>query len=342
MRRALFLIIVLLLATTIGCNEGNGTAAGKERFIPAPTQSYDGTPPPFKGKGEVERFAYELAKAECEAMFACLPGANASYGLSGFQAASIGDCMRSHLDRQSPARLAAAVSQSRSVFDSSAATQCLSDIKATSCSSISTVELDPFSYLGSCSHALAGKAAQGDRCGGSWDCAKGLMCDTSLGPCQGQCQPMSSGQILCGQAPCGLDQFCDMRSQICKPLLGESERCLDSSQCADGRECASPGGSGPSVCASTTLVATGSRCDVLHLCAPGTVCGASATCIQVSGKGGSCAGGGTPQCAFGLYCAQGQCVPRRDNGACQSDDECKSGMCVNGSCRPVDTSCFAL
>ncbi|HKI87302.1 MAG TPA: hypothetical protein VKA53_11225, partial [Thermoanaerobaculia bacterium] len=324
MRRAIYFTILLLLATTIGCKGGDVTSATKKRVIAAPSRSYEGVLPPFEGKSAVERFAYDLAKAECEAMFACLPAANASYGLSDFQATTVGECMRSHLDRQSPARLAAAVAQSRSAFDPSAAAHCLNDIKAMSCSSISTVELDPFTYLASCSQALAGKAAKGDRCGGSWDCAGGLMCDTSFGPCQGQCQPTSAGQILCGQAPCGLDQFCDMRSQTCKPLLGEGERCLDSSQCADGRECASPGGSSPSVCASTTLVAAGSSCDVLHLCAPGTVCGASSTCVRVADKGGSCAGGGTPQCAYGLYCAGGQCVPRRDNGACQSDEECRS------------------
>jgi hypothetical protein len=174
-------------------------------------------------------------------------------------------------------------------------------------------------------------AVNGTSCGAAKDCQSGQCvdghcCDSACdGVCQacdldgsiGRCTPVpkeTDPANECEPEPpesCGRDGFCDGAGACRKQAAGV--------MCAMGG------------CTDATQSAA-STCDGLGTCQPGmTKSCAPAVCTGDS-CGDPCAT--DPDCKMtGFYCAKGTCRAKHDMAAaCQADNECGTGFCVDGVC----------
>lgn len=189
-------------------------------------------------------------------------------------------------DKLDPAKLCAdpvkAVAAGRAAYDRTAASACLGFVAAASCTTLDGLFAGT-AYEASCGSAILGKGAVNGACHTDADCASS-RCDTATS-CPGVCVAASGANGL---------------------------------PCQDRRDCA-----------------------------PGFYCAWSAahgylTCLPLSnypGLGETCSAGVTP-CEPGLYCdgtvAPNKCKALKTSGPCSSSGECAPGLrCTGGSCLPI-------
>jgi hypothetical protein len=188
-----------------------------------------------------------------------------------------------------------------------------------------------------------------DKCSSDEDCQIGLYCDGFS-----RCSVLTGEQAVCG----GYDQcadglFCDLGSAggLCRKQITSGQPCTAASADAIAFAC-QPG----YVCKGFTFAktdATAGTCALLgqvnagcvasaaiNGCADGLVC-SGGTC-QEKPTSGHCVS--TDDCKDGVaYCDQnGQCqLLIATGGACQSSDQCATGLCdpSSGSCIDSDPAC---
>jgi hypothetical protein len=163
---------------------------------------------------------------------------------------------------------------------------------------------------------------------------------TCSGCCvNGDCQPGTS-QLACGKSgsactDCGATQGCV--EGVCTPRTVNGGTCAQSTDCASGvcsggvccdRAC-------DGACESCALAGAAGKCTPKDESTPSPACG-SFTCNGIDRQcPGSCTS--SRQCAKGLYCDTGKCIPLKVQGTCSQNGECASGFCADGVC--CDKAC---
>ncbi len=210
----------------------------------------------------------------------------------------------------------------------------------------------------SCPGKCAPREQAGGACKRSDDCAAGLTCSDDTNKCV---KPAAIGAACGGgsEPDCGFGGFCigsdddagkpgkclasdeatsGKKGDDCyaedKPLCGPDLRCAldyDTTAMAIVGKCAEPAESGGACALSIP-----SSCPAGEYCAvaPMTVTG---TCTKSPVAGEDCitASGIEDHCGPDLRCDGGKCRARQNLGeACESDDVCYSGNCLDGGCAP--------
>lgn len=197
------------------------------------------------------------------------------------------------------------------------------------------------------------RKASGSACASGDECQAGLVCENAV--CR---TPSSRSGGSCGGTTglgCPLDEVCvgasDDRPGTCTPraevfaaALGEPCDILAQELCTPDLSCAVTGVEAMApVMTCVAIAEPGGSCflAVPEMCPEGQYCDADlamgrleGTCQPRPGEGQPCAGSSV--CAEGLECIGGTCRALRDNGeACETGEECYSGLCDGGTCAPL-------
>lgn len=157
----------------------------------------------------------------------------------------------------------------------------------------------PVSGGASACFPAAKKAGDGESCEGSSDCVSGLCIGGgTLGTCVQPCS--KDGQCASGYA--------------CYPLQGGGGACTKLGDKKIGDTCAKP-----SECATGKCVTLSGKTVCTATCQSTVDCPCGQECTEFSS--------GAKYCKAGKKVA---CVPNQ--GACGGNSECKSDLCINGSC----------
>jgi hypothetical protein len=178
-----------------------------------------------------------------------------------------------------------------------------------------------------CAASCQATGGLGQPCSVLFLCYPGLWCDSTSEICRAP-QPPGSPCDGLQPAECDGTSYCDTAIGSCMALPTVGQSC-SGTPCAAGLYC-----DGTSTCQPDPV---GSEpCSASAPCAPGFYCGASSTCVASILDGGACAQG---ECAEGLVCRGGQCLPPGSNGvACASDADCQFPL----FCDPVLLECEPL
>ena len=211
-------------------------------------------------------------------------------------------------------------------------------------------------------------------CSGDLRCTYGES-DTCQGMCTAPETPggPSCGDMRCeGDEYCESDA----QGPTCRARKSEGESCSEWGECGEGTACTVEAGSEVTgTCAAYGSQKDGEKCgsgfglcelgttcvsgtckrvelgeegkscsgDVARLCKPSLSCVSSgendeAVCRKLGELGDTCHGSGKPGCRPGLFCTQNEvCEEVRPVGeTCIYPDQCATGNCVDGKCRPVD------
>lgn len=193
-------------------------------------------------------------------------------------------------------------------------------------------------YCEPASGACTPKLPNGDACQSnqanrcvSGICVDGVCCDAT---CDGRCEGCATG--TCTPHAAGVDPDSDCSADAAA-TCGQDGSCDGARGCqlyASNVQCA------PASCVGTSYAAP-ATCSGSGSCSPP----AKAGCEPFICSGNTCrtSCSSSVHCAEGNYCivADGKCVPLIPQGkACETNDQCKSGFCVDGVC--CDRACNGL
>lgn len=248
--------------------------------------------------------------------------------------------------------LATWVGAGQVVYDEAAMADCLSDLDAVACASLSTGVLTD---VGRCGQAIVGQVALGGACDDDLQCQPGAWCDVTAA-CPGTCQPRVAAGVACAtNAACGPGLDC--AADTCQALGQAGASCGSGlPDCAWGLVCDTSAGT-PGVCQPLTFAAgAGASCRPAGgtLCQAGLVCALVASdpstyqCEAPVAVGAACHRAIPSACPTGTVCV----VPSGTLGACQPQGQagqpCLTGSGVLFGCAPgaacdFDTdTCVAL
>jgi hypothetical protein len=242
-------------------------------------------------------------------------------------------------------QLMADVQSGKTLYDGTAASDCLDYLAGLSCAVSSTSDLSSKR----CDDAFKGTAAAGASCFTAEECASAscdiVQCTTGLACCAGTCGAVVAAipkggacDLVVGGTSCVDGSSCQSdatgANTTCQPLLAAGAPCVNFGDCVAGTECQQDGLGGGS-CAR--FPATGEPCDPNGLpCSNVTdACDATTgTCVRRAAVGAAC----QSEDACVLYAACDPtaltCVARKGiGGACAVESDCLNGLaCANGAC----------
>ncbi|HOX43058.1 MAG TPA: hypothetical protein PK668_05655 [Myxococcota bacterium] len=277
------------------------------------------------------------AQAACEAMLAALGRAPAAGSTPGCQ------------------NLAQAVADGGIVFDPSLQTACQAEARAATPPGLLTPSWLR-QNLPSCAAMFSGRRRVDEGCRVTLECAAEGYCDSSGATCPGTCRAYAARGEDCGAGRGACDPSQDACDLTCAALALADEACGPRRGCAPGLSCVER------VC--LVPQPEGGRCDLAanfgRGCEQGLFCAQDgrcqapreevAACLSLEELGvllglGGTAGGlgllGYAQCAAGLACQHGACLPLGTRGVdCDPADwpSCEQGM----GCDPLALECTAL
>jgi hypothetical protein len=188
-----------------------------------------------------------------------------------------------------------------------------------------------------CLHVYSGFVATGGACSREEDCAliggRTVYCQISGGI--GKCEVEGQAGESCVPPPgtsrprdCEPGLYCSGNAgTTCQPThpAGATVEALDG--CTSGVLVLS------TMTCLTAEPHAGGPCAYPIDCADDAYCGANSVCVARAQPGAAC---GTTQCVYGATCVNGVCVAGVGGSACQSNDQCMSFSCENGTCDATD------
>ncbi|MGA9521981.1 MAG: Dickkopf N-terminal cysteine-rich domain-containing protein [Myxococcaceae bacterium] len=239
------------------------------------------------------------------------------------------------------------IASGRLTYDAAEAEACLTALGSATCTDI-YARLNP----AVCDKVLAGTVPKGGACYDTADCAGDAFCTADSRTCPGVCKAR-----VPADGTCAADDLCvsghECVSGVCTPVStsnlgavgaacgGGTAGCKPSLAC-DART----GTCVPVVREGQACSFGGSTCELFTYCAE-----VRNTCTRWGSAGQECGVimVGTEYeyagCAAGAWCdtaageQRGKCAVAKDPGrACTSSEECKTGLCVGGTCA---TTCSA-
>jgi hypothetical protein len=319
-KRILAACLCALAAAVAGCSDdtdGGGGGGG------ASFETYED----FQDEG-----VDEIVSLYCSAVFDCPEKQSPSFVLALGRFENKQACLdgaKEEMGFGTSSRQTAAIEAGRTVFDPSAASNCIQLLSQASSQCQPIGELQSTFAESDCDALLVGQQEDGEYCNSGDECASGFCDQTQdFDTCYGVCAPQDE-------------------------LPGEGESCY-ASRCAQGLSCDYSGDD--DICVAHGSREEGESCNGSGLlCADGLVCGLSETCIQPPTyvtQGESCSPTGGSFCEPGLVCADmevgsdqtvtGTCEPPRAQGeACQNYIQCAIGLFCDtdgesqeGTCEP--------
>jgi hypothetical protein len=191
--------------------------------------------------------------------------------------------------------------------------------------------------MGPCGSMWIGTQAAGSACGldvESFTCAPGTACVLGTNLC-GVCRTAAALDGACGSSisvTCASDAACVEGRCVQRRQVGES--CGTTEPCVVGASCTG------STCVAPQIVREGDACDTTHRCPYRSAC-TSGRCVRAALLGEDCS---SRTCASGRCVQEGSamiCRPLLDaGGTCASSSDCRSALCVQGTCAPLPDGCF--
>ncbi|MBX3231696.1 MAG: hypothetical protein KIT84_23280 [Labilithrix sp.] len=289
----------------------------------------EGSPTSAAIRSFCTRYADASAFACCSAEDRAEPSFGARY-----RYATANDCINVLTAQEASA-------EGRQAFDGAAADSCIAHLSSRQCGIPVTQAVVRAEQEAGCGRVLVGRAAEGQQCQSSDDCAIGLVCppiaDTGSAVCA---KPAPAGQECNGQQVASIDHpgcadglscfFVGENPAGCptppcnvfKCVLPfeEGDQCAGN-ECADGLVCkfvpADPGNPGDVDafrCVRGQPAGVGERCLAFEHCAQGLYCDTGAQqCAERKTDGADCRIGNNP-----LYECRGNCKGTGDFGTCAS------------------------
>jgi hypothetical protein len=182
--------------------------------------------------------------------------------------------------------------------------------------------------------------------GGSGNKKPGENCQSD-----NDCATSSEGKVVCASAYDGSAWINKCQVQIAgkagdTPCLGTQDGNVFSSSgsgtttdvAASGIVCDTANGVECTSGACVALAGVGQSCSYASDCVRSAYCDASYHCLTRVAAAAACTGASADECVLGYYCPDSsprQCTAQLALGAsCSSDAMCKSGNCVDTTCKP--------
>lgn len=168
----------------------------------------------------------------------------------------------------------------------------------------------------------------GTSCNGDTDCGASNACEATV-----------SGESICCARACGTGLFCSADGNGCVECQGSATRCSGNQlqRCESGRfiteNCANgcTPGTGCNAAAALGFSCAQSQCQQGLSCQT-DVSGTRRCCSgNCAAQGKGCATNGICQCPQGQVDTGNSCV-RPNGNACQANNQCQGGRCVDGIC----------
>ena len=194
---------------------------------------------------DLSGFSADLAKVECERIFACCKQEEFDRIFVGQPIATVADCEEAVTSGVSAfviPKFENAANLERIVVDQSAFGRCLTDLSVRSCDNFEPGRLEDFSTVGACSTAFAPALETSGFCDDDFECLSGF-CSGSPETLEGSCANVPAIGQPCAFGRCGDDGFCDTINDVCQAKIANGEACPQSPACVSGF-CTASDGSG--------------------------------------------------------------------------------------------------